>query len=291
MTSSNSDGCAFCGRPWGVAHKSKEHVWPQWMRKHAGELPAQRSVTGVGFALDGDGRYFENIPEYSETRSASILHLVTREVCTSCNNGWMSGLEQQAKPLFLRLAHSAEAGAEVDISPSEAAILARWAQKTVITGELTGRPMNVALGPPWVSRPSMRRQLMDTPRPLRETSLWAARTSEDTGLYTAEVRLAIGDSPRYTPGETLRYSLLTAITFHRLTLLSYIPDTPRQGGGPPLALTTWTRLWPIQHDVSYPPMTLASHEDLKAALLEHHRWLPLSQHLGFRQGGAIAVPR
>lgn len=271
---------------WGVVHRSREHVWPKWMRDHTGQLPAQRASVGRGFALDADGRYFENLPEYSDFRNASILHVVTREVCQTCNNGWMSALERQAKPVFLRLAQAAKTGVDVDLSASDAALLARWAQKTVFTNELTGTPLKAPLPSRWVSTPMMRRQLMDHARPLRGTSLWAARTA-DYGIYSAEVRLAIGDNYRYTPGETLRYASLTAIAFRHLTLLSYIPNTVRLGG-PDFDLTTWARIWPVRSDVSYPPMNVASQHDLRTALLDYRRWLPMSYHIGFRDPSDMA---
>jgi hypothetical protein len=36
--------CVFCGRPWepGKVRHSREHIWSQWLRDHAGELPAER---------------------------------------------------------------------------------------------------------------------------------------------------------------------------------------------------------------------------------------------------------
>jgi len=53
-------------------------------------------------------------------------HLITkkiRAVCTSCNNGWMSQLEERAKPLLL----PGLTGNDVSLSPADQQILSEWA--------------------------------------------------------------------------------------------------------------------------------------------------------------------
>ena len=38
--------CAFCGRSGGM---TKEHVWPQWLRSHAGGVKPVRFIHVAGF--------------------------------------------------------------------------------------------------------------------------------------------------------------------------------------------------------------------------------------------------
>lgn len=51
-------------------------------------------------------------------------------ICEACNNGWMSELEVQAKPLLLAL--SREQCALSDLTEDECEIVAAWAGKTAI---------------------------------------------------------------------------------------------------------------------------------------------------------------
>src|SRR4051812_33992429 len=116
--------CAFCGTLWGIAGRSDEHVWPQWMRKEAGAIAQGRLIQGAGFSLSSDGRFLEEIAPVSRSANSSLLHVKTREVCRVCNNGWMSALESQARPIFLSLAKAAETGLSVVLSQNDRVVLA-----------------------------------------------------------------------------------------------------------------------------------------------------------------------
>lgn len=206
LTYRPSRHCAFCGKPWRTVSRSDEHVWPKWVRQHAGDLRAERSSQSAGLVLSADGRRFEESHNPLTTRRGSILHTITREVCRPCNNGWMSALETEAKPYFLALAHAAERGTSVVLSPEHAAVLARWAEKTAITSELTDPP-------PWVSTPGMRRALMTGRDVLPSSFVLAAGHLADLGLSTAQAHLQISDTPRPAPSDPSRHSLLDRVSF------------------------------------------------------------------------------
>ncbi len=53
-----------------------------------------------------------------------------KKICKDCNNGWMSDLEQAAKPLILGVISGVSPIA--DLSIDERCVLARWAGKTAI---------------------------------------------------------------------------------------------------------------------------------------------------------------
>jgi hypothetical protein len=82
--------CVFCGR----TPVTREHLWPDWMRR----------------AYGAEGAYPHDVSE--EVDGASVnerewnqppFSLTVRAVCGSCNSGWMSTIETQAKPLLERL--------------------------------------------------------------------------------------------------------------------------------------------------------------------------------------------
>src|SRR6266851_8074507 len=73
--------CIFCeGRA-----NSKEDAWPLWLLRRLG-------VTEAGII---EGQLGKQAPTTWRTAHAK---LTVRFVCTSCNNGWMSQLQQRVKP-------------------------------------------------------------------------------------------------------------------------------------------------------------------------------------------------
>jgi len=210
-------GCAFCGRAWqpGTVRRTDEHLWGQWLRKYAGKLPASRMSHVAGFATSPSGLSFVEIPTVTTTNKASALHIITREVCLDCNTGWMSRLETKAKPVILALAGAARDATRLTLTTAEARALARWAQKTAITCELTGdAPFRVATV-------AMGQQLRDGSL-LRGSVVWAARNAVDFWPATAQAHATIGATPRPVPGEQDRHALLTMIVWRHLTLMVFI---------------------------------------------------------------------
>lgn len=75
--------CIFCG---GVAN-SREDVWPQWMLKLLDRRKSSRLL-------------FETPSGLREIKGKNAA-LKTKKVCAKrCNNGWMSDLEEDCKPLM-----------------------------------------------------------------------------------------------------------------------------------------------------------------------------------------------
>lgn len=139
--------CLFCGRLWGTARRSDEHVLPRWMRKHEQELLNRPHQSySVGLDLDADARELVELPSTLVTSKSSLLTLKTRDVCADCNNGWMSRLETAARPLILTVAEAARLGEEARISREDARTLALWCQKTAATNELTSTRSRVMTG-------------------------------------------------------------------------------------------------------------------------------------------------
>lgn len=111
--------CIFCRavpKKW-----SDEHVLPQWLLdylKIRGEeiSPTHHSFEGEGNAVS--------------TRRHKVENLVEGRVCSECNNGWMSSLEGEAKPLLVPLMQGEKE--VVELVPNERLRVARWAFKTAI---------------------------------------------------------------------------------------------------------------------------------------------------------------
>lgn len=110
--------CVFCGRPADTA----EHVLPCWLRS----------------AVEADGQIAKNRvrTERGLRRQWAALAFDTavNSVCRECNNGWMSRLEESAKPLLQPMIVG---GPQHTFDPREQELLAKWAMKTGLMVSLT----------------------------------------------------------------------------------------------------------------------------------------------------------
>jgi len=102
--------CIFCPNP----ADSVEHVFPQWVldRKKLG--PSRF--------------HFGNRPE----RVADI-DLTVKSVCGACNNGWMSDLENDAKPIL----QSMFGDRKISLDQNNQVVLIAWLMKIVFLNDTT----------------------------------------------------------------------------------------------------------------------------------------------------------
>lgn len=109
--SNSSRRCLFCNED----ANSKEHVWPQWILKL---LPARRPVRqrlGTGKEVKYSGNF------------------KPKGVCSTCNYGWMSELETEAKPILGPIVQDLS----IQLDLEDQTKIARWAFKTTIVLEGT----------------------------------------------------------------------------------------------------------------------------------------------------------
>jgi len=133
MEASEGRKCVWCGSP----ANSKEHVYPQWLRKFIGPSSYIAKHGGYQAATprliartDPDGHLVEY--EVARGRQTPNLHEVqVKQVCKNCNNQWMSQLES-VESLIRRLTLGPGAG----LSDDEGQTLAIWAHKTFLMYDL-----------------------------------------------------------------------------------------------------------------------------------------------------------
>jgi hypothetical protein len=236
------------------------------MRKHETVLlKASQSAYSSGFDLDEHAREFVELPTLLTTKKSSLLTLKTREVCTGCNNGWMSRLEEAARPLVRQVAEAAETGQLLSLTQDQSRILAVWCQKTATTYELTSdRPRVVST--------AMAQQLAGG-SPLRGGMVWLACHPRDYDLSIALAHIDVSSTPVPRPGEPDRQIALVSIVYHQVTFLIFITDRPGQQP-PPLPIDRWSLLWPVRGSVEYPPPVTLSGNELTTTMVAHGHWLP-----------------
>jgi hypothetical protein len=115
--------CLFCRERLTKSTATNEHVIPQWLLRQFGM--SDRMISPAGWQLG-------NAPTL---RSHPWSRLVVADICAHCNSGWLSDLENAAKPLLPRLAAAERrVGA---LTEEESLVLARWAAKTTFLCQRT----------------------------------------------------------------------------------------------------------------------------------------------------------
>jgi hypothetical protein len=102
--------CVFCGG----SPTTKEHLWPDWLRREAGiKQPFEYHIEREADGVETFDKAFRTPP----------FNQVVKAVCAKCNGGWMSGIEAKAKPILQDLIHAK--GRTLD--PGDQHKLAAWA--------------------------------------------------------------------------------------------------------------------------------------------------------------------
>lgn len=107
--------CAFCGYRGAL---SREHVWPKWLEK---VIPRYGPRSETYLELPG-------VPRQHRGGGQTFTNVMVKRVCQSCNGGWMSRLEQQAKSVLSEPIR----GKSRQLDPADQVIAATWATKMVL---------------------------------------------------------------------------------------------------------------------------------------------------------------
>jgi len=110
--------CLACGPTFSKA--SGEHVFAAWLLE---------ALNAKGISI---GLFKHKLDGTDEVRRNEITldSFRLKRICTDCNNGWMSRLEEKAKPLLLCLLSGRRSFKS--LNEQERWIVARWAGKTAI---------------------------------------------------------------------------------------------------------------------------------------------------------------
>ena len=87
--------CIFCAG----SNLSKEHFWPNWMGSFFERTDHDKNVREVYESKEKQ----PHLPKKKINRPGRIISKKLRVVCASCNNGWMSNLEEKVKPTLLSI--------------------------------------------------------------------------------------------------------------------------------------------------------------------------------------------
>lgn len=110
--------CVGCDVELTGGLATREHALAQW-------LAAEIELPGVNLKLY---LHDEDRTEDELLRSHGLNNFAIKNVCAECNGGWMSRLENRAKPFLLELIN--ERAALRDLPPDARLVVSRWAVKT-----------------------------------------------------------------------------------------------------------------------------------------------------------------
>jgi len=236
-------GCVFCG----AKPNSGEHVWPNWLRNimpDRGKVRYHRSVqdlrTGLSAENDWPGRDYD---------------LTVNCVCNACNTGWMSRLEDKAKPLLQSMA----VGNGRDLYATGQRTVAAW---TVLKAMMfNGKDRDDPI--PAIHHRDLYAS-RDDPRPPRDTQVWVGAHS----LKGVDVQKHFAlTADRGGVAETNAYG--TTFTVGHLVLQVFGHEV-REGTKRNLTGTlakTLTQVWPVSADkVVWPPELVMSPTDLSTVV-------------------------
>ena len=215
---------------------------------------------------------FAETPTIQVHRQGTVLGIRARAVCRICNGGWMSGLEQRAKPVLLTMMNASRPDSVTTLTPGDAETVAAWAVKTAwMSEESTPGPR--------ATTPQMRQALRNDLRPPKYSNVWAARHDGSLDFNIKQSAVDAARQDRSWDSTDVRHVLWTCLTFRGIGLLACTVDgwgvpPPRRD---PLR---WTRLWPVGSTVIFPPVTTVSDRDVLMAVV-HQPNLRLPQVQSF----------
>jgi hypothetical protein len=254
---------------------SKEHVWPQWMKRGTAVQPTQ--VTRIlGVAQTGPTELTENTNIVTH-KNGSVLTTRVREVCADCNNGWMSHLETDVQPLIRRLAVRSYPFGVTTLAPNEAATLSAWAVKTAWMYE-RATPGRIT------PTQEMRTYLSEKQHPPARTEVWAGRHAGSMEFESNVLQIDGGWSDRPWD-DTDTVCAVCTLTFMGL---SVVVRTANDEGVPPMTPNPrlWRQLWPNEDFVQWPPPVTASDVDVRDIGTRINTWMSAPRITSFRSDPA-----
>jgi hypothetical protein len=127
--------CVVCEGSLQRGKRAKEHVIPVWLQDDLGVARSTVKSKVIGLP-DSVYDFRVNVPQppmaLKKDRQHHFPKLLAGNYCSECNNGWMSILEEETKPVLRRLLADPLA---TDVTQAEWLTIARWLLKTAFASE------------------------------------------------------------------------------------------------------------------------------------------------------------
>jgi hypothetical protein len=152
--------CIFCGD----AAMSNEHVWGRWISRYVREEMKKHHFHAERIHRPGE-------PTTSSTtlRAGPPLRGKVRVVCKGCNNGWLSVIQENAKPILIPLVQGKKTG----LGRCSQLKIVSWAAMATMTGEFLDR--DPAVGNIGISQADREWLWKNNAPPPERWRIWIAR--------------------------------------------------------------------------------------------------------------------
>lgn len=131
--------CIFCGG----GGLSKQHIIAKWVQSVVPKVDSGviHGFTDWGFS-SGTAGVIKHPPRSSPrpNRQGDLLNVKLYRVCKTCNSGWMSRLEERAKPFLIPLL----TGEWTELSPEGQELVSAWIAMVTMVNEF-GDPSNIGI--------------------------------------------------------------------------------------------------------------------------------------------------
>jgi hypothetical protein len=235
--------CLFCHR----LANSREHIIADWILKE---------ITVRGPSRLRIGKYVDKLVD---------LEQKVRAVCSICNEGWMSKLEQEVKPTIGPLLN--DISFKIDFH--DQSVLALWALKTAMVIEST----NTRYRKPCYSRPEREQLRVSSTLPAK-TAVWLGRYfTQGLGTLGTDIGLNLPDIPKVANAcvttIVIGHLSIQILTVHIRPEYSYrtINVVPQ------LSLNDFLiPIWPPERQINWPPSSSFTNSGSSSIGLLVARW-------------------
>jgi hypothetical protein len=248
-----ADRCIFCGR----LELCEEDLIPRWLDKYYSSKKVGGKVLRVG-TIAGKPQ-----PQ----RRYDKMRVKVRAVCPTCNNGWMSRLEQQVQPILARMVFN---GPPSRLRQDDQKLLAAWFTKYLMVME-----WQVFTRPAFFTQDE-RSRFRDDQTPTAGMTIWIAPMRSNPGKPGTWVFRSVGhdlslppqgmDSPVIGIGYTLQ---LVFLVFQAAVVRGQLPKASD---------SRWESLtfqiWPIHPAQQWPPTRRLRDSQFRSFA---HRWKKTEQ--------------
>jgi hypothetical protein len=109
---------------------TREHVWGEWLRQIVPAEMNKHEVRAERIGAPGTPMQAE-----MRLRAGDPLSSTVKVVCAACNNGWLSQIQERAKPYLIPLIR----GQPTALGPDGQRAVAAWCTMATMTGEYIDR--------------------------------------------------------------------------------------------------------------------------------------------------------
>lgn len=245
--------CVFCNRD---GRESEEDLIPRWANKVLRELTGATGVLVSLREVDIDEKtVLQSIHRRHQTFSAIRIP----EVCETCNNGWMSQIENAAKPLLEPMIR----GQRRAIPPRDQKTIATWMALKTLVAERMDKRIDVATAEDY--HDFYARQ--EPPDGFLSRLGRLDVSEQDTGYFALDPKT----TARSLNGVPAGLPFVVYFTFSLRCLLFQTMFITKQAlaypGAPPHDPDPfWTWVWPPRDEVNWPPPFTWKPSQLPASL-------------------------